>query len=328
MLALEGVALPAHLLEAAVAHATGEVPLAAPGDLAGNVRESLVGQEFAVADEIVVLDRSRPVGLVPINRLLAARKDETIAAIMDSDPPVVAPDRDQEAVAWKMVEHGDSGVAVVGGDGQFVGLVSARRMLGVVLQEHDEDLARLGGYVRGARGARAAAEEPVGQRLKHRLPWLIIGLVGAMLSAVVVGAFEAQLSEVLLLTFFLPAVIYLADAVGTQTEAVLIRGLAVGIRMRQVFWREMVSGALIGALIALAFFPFALIGWGNEQVALAVALALFCACAIASLVAMLLPLAFQRAGVDPAFGAGPLATVIQDLMSIVVYLAIAAPIAT
>ena len=74
--------------------------------------------------------------------------------------------------------------------------------------------------------------------------------------------------------------------------------------------------------------PSPCIGWGNEEVAIAVALALFCACSIATLVAMALPLAFQRLGIDPAFGSGPLATVIQDLLSIVVYLAIAAPIAT
>ena len=182
--------------------------------------------------------------------------------------------------------------------------------------------------MRGTLGARRAAEEPVTQRLWHRFPWLLIGLVGAMASAVIVGAFEEQLNEVLLLAFFLPAVVYLADAVGTQTEAILIRGLSVGIGLRKVIRRELISGAIIGALIGLAFLPFALIGWGNEEVAIAVALALFCACTIATLVAMALPLAFQRLGVDPAFGSGPLATVIQDLLSIVVYLAIAAPIAT
>ncbi len=96
----------------------------------------------------------------------------------------------------------------------------------------------------------------------------------------------------------------------------------------EMFRRGLISGAIIGALIGLAFLPFALIGWGNAQVALAVSLALFCACSIATLVAMALPLLFRRLGIDPAFGAGPLATVIQDLLSIVVYLAIAAPIAT
>jgi magnesium transporter len=247
---------------------------------------------------------------------------------MDGDPPVVARGTDQEVVAWKMVRRGESSVAVVGDAGEFLGLVPPYRMLEVLLHEHDEDLARLGGYVRGARGARTAAEEPISRRLRHRLPWLLLGLVGAMVSAVIVGAFEEQLSDLVLLAFFLPAVVYLADAVGTQTEAILIRGLSVGIEMRKVVRRELISGAVIGILIGLAFVPFALVGWGNEDVALAVALALFSACSIATLVAMGLPLAFQRLGVDPAFGSGPLATVVQDLLSIVVYLAIATPIAT
>jgi magnesium transporter len=235
---------------------------------------------------------------------------------------------DQEAIAWKMVEHHESSVAVVDGDGRFAGLVSPHRMLAVLLSEHDEDLARMGGYLKGARGARRAAEERISRRLWHRLPWLLVGLVGAMASAVIVGAFEEHLDQVILLAFFLPGVVYLADAVGTQTEAILIRGLSVGIDMRKVVRRELICGAIIGALIGLAFLPFALLGWGNEEVAVAVALALFCACSIATVVAMGLPLAFQRLGVDPAFGSGPLATVIQDLLSIVVYLVIAVPIAT
>ena len=120
----------------------------------------------------------------------------------------------------------------------------------MLLDEHDADFARMGGYIRGTRGARRAAEERITQRLWHRLPWLLIGLVGAMASAVIVSAYEEQLNEVLLLAFFLPGVIYLADAVGTQTEAILIRGLSVGIDMRKVVRRELISGVVIGALIA------------------------------------------------------------------------------
>ncbi len=144
----------------------------------------------------------------------------------------------------------------------------------------------------------------------------------------IVGAFESDLREVLLLTFFLPGVVYLADAVGTQTEAILIRGLSAGIDLRKTVRRELASGAVIGLIVGAAFLPLAAIGWGNWEVAVAVSLALVCACTIATAVAMGLPILFQRAGTDPAFGSGPLATVIQDLLTITVYLAIAAPIAT
>jgi magnesium transporter len=120
-----------------------------------------------------------------------------------------------------------------------------------------------------------------------------------MASAIIVGAFVAHPNEVILLAFFLPGVVYLADAVGTQTEAILIRGLSVGIEMRKVVRRELISGILVSAMIGLAFLLFALIGWGNWDVAIAVSLALFCASSIATLVAMALPFLFQYLGVTP-----------------------------
>ena len=121
-------------------------------------------------------------------------------------------------------------MAVVGEDGRFIGLVPPARLLGVLEQEHEEDLARLGGFLSRSRLAQRAAEETLARRLWHRLPWLLIGLLGAMGSAVIVGWFEDELREQILLALFIPAVVYMADAVGTQTETLVIRGLAAGIR--------------------------------------------------------------------------------------------------
>jgi magnesium transporter len=227
-----------------------------------------------------------------------------------------------------MVRRRQSNLAVVGSDDSFIGLVPSHKLIARLLAEHDEDAARLGGYLASSGRARLAAEEPVSRRLLHRLPWLLVGLVGAMASAVIVGAFEAQLKEVVLLAFFVPAVVYMADAVGTQTETLLIRGMSAGIDIRTVVRRELITGVLIGAIIGLSFFPFALIGWGDADVALAVALALTASCSIATSVATILPRVLLHFGSDPAFGSGPLATIIQDLLSIAVYLAIATPIAT
>ena len=157
---------------------------------------------------------------------------------------------------------------------------------------------------------------------------LLLAGTGAVVAAVLVGAFEAQLEQVVLLAFFVPAVVYMADAVGTQTETLLIRGMSASIDMRTVVRRELITGVLVGGLIGLAFFPFALIGWGDADVALAVGLALAASCSIATSVATVLPRLLSRFGSDPAFGSGPLATIVQDLLSIAVYLAIATPIAT
>ena len=148
-----------------------------------------------------------------------------------------------------------------------------------------------------------------------------------MASAAIVGAFEEQLEENVLLAVFVPGVVYMADAVGTQTEALVIRGLSVGVSIRAILRREIATGFVIGLAIAVAFLPFALLVWGDGSLALAVSVALLASSAIATLVALLLPWALQRLGTDPAFGSGPLATVIQDLLSIGIYFAVAVPIA-
>ena len=319
---------PAGTFDVATGHATERVPTAAPEATAGDVREQLAGRSFDCAEDVAVLDgEGLLVGVVPIEHLLAAPADASIAHVMDADPPTVAPDTDQEHIAWEMVRRGESSIAVVDADGRFHGLVPPHRMLAVLLAEHDEDMARLGGYLASTRRARTAAEEPVGRRLLHRLPWLLVGLLGAMLSAGLVAAFEDELDAKVLLAFFVPGVVYMADAVGTQTETLLIRGLSVGASLRRFAAREAVTGVVIGVIVGLAFFVFAYAIWGEADVAVAVAIALFASASVATGVAMLLPWMFQRLGADPAFGSGPLATVIQDLLSIAIYLVVATSIA-
>jgi magnesium transporter len=307
--------------------ATGRVPVAAPSESAESVLAAMVGASFECADDVAVLDNRRLVGVVPIERLLAAEPGTRMSDLMDADPPVVTPDADGERVAWETVRRNESSVAVVDGSGDFHGLVPPHRLLSALLTEHDEDVARLGGYMASTQRARQAAEEPVGRRLWHRLPWLLVGLAGAVLSAAIVGAYEQQLEEEVLLAFFLPGVVYMSAAIGTQTQTVLIRGFSVGASTGQVFRRELASGLLLSLVIAVAFLPIAFVGWGDGGVALGVALALLASSAGATLVAMALPWVFQRIGLDPAFGSGPLATVIQDILTIAIYFAVAAPVA-
>jgi magnesium transporter len=313
---------PDALLGVAAEYAADSVPVARRDQHVGEVRRELVERQFGCAEDVVVLELGRLVGLVSIERLLAADSNASVEDVMDPDPPKVAPDTDQERAARRMVDRHECSLAVVDADGRFLGLIPPYRMLRVLLEEHEEDLARLGGYLAGTARARGAAEEPVAQRLWHRLPWLLVGLLGAMAATAIVGGFEHQLESNVLLAFFIPAVVYMADAVGTQTETVLIRALAAGVTVRSVLRRELLTGVVMGIVIGAAFLAFALVGWGDLEVAVAVALAMFASCSIATLVATALPAAFQRFGKDPAFGSGPLATVFQDLLSITVYLAI------
>ncbi|HXG08490.1 MAG TPA: magnesium transporter [Gemmataceae bacterium] len=315
---------PLHELvfETAAEHVSRRIAVVSPAATVEEVRRSLAGQRFDTVAEIAVCEDGRLKGLVSIEDLLAAPPEAVVAQLMDSDPPTVAPGLDQEKAAWKAVQHGEVSLAVVDEQGRFLGLIPPQRLLRVLLWEHDEDMARLGGFLHATSMARGATEEPVARRLGHRLPWLLLGLAGALLAADVVGLFQGLLENNVVLAFFLPGIVYLADAVGTQTETLVIRGLSVGVPLGRVVCRELLTGLLIGAALGLVFFPFALFRWGNYDVALAVGLALVAACSSASLTAMALPWFLQRLGADPAFGSGPLATVVQDLLSLMIYLAI------
>lgn len=314
---------PAGGLRVASEYATRDVPTARADDAAGTVRRRLVGQTFASAVDVAVCDGDRLLGLVTIERLLAAPPAATLAEIMDDSPPAVAPGLDQEKAAWKAVRHGESSLAVVDGAGRFHGLIPPQRMLAVLLAEHDEDMARIGGFLHDADAARRASNEPVRRRLWHRLPWLLLGLLGAMLASTIVASYEEELRADVILAFFMPGIVYMADAVGTQTETLIIRGLSVGVPIAGVVKRELLTGLGVGSAIALLFFPFSLAAWGRLDVSVAVTLAMLAACSTATIVAMTLPWLFHRLGKDPAFGSGPLATVVQDLLSLVIYFAVA-----
>jgi magnesium transporter len=138
-----------------------------------------------------------------------------------------------------------------------------------------------------------------------------------------VGGFEEMLQAHISLAFFMPGVVYLADAVGTQTETVVVRGLSVGVPMRQMGRNEAFTGFVAGLILALCFLPIGLLLAGGGAVAMSVAIALLAACVIATGIGLILPRLLQRAGWDPAFGTGPLSTVLQDFFSIAVYLAVA-----
>jgi magnesium transporter len=243
--------------------------------------------------------------------------------LVDGDPPIVSPGLETEPAAWKAVQHGESSLAVVDAGGNFRGLVPPGRLLGALLRAHDEDFARLGGYLASTESARHAAEEPLLRRLWHRLPWLLLGLVGAALSAWLVGAFEGRIAGDVRVAFFIPGVIYMADAIGTQTEALVIRGLSVGASMRTAFRLEGITGPVAGIAFGLVALPLVWVLLDSFELGITVAIALAAACSVATLVACALPWLMVRSGQDPAFGSGPLATVVQDLLSLTIYLGVA-----
>jgi magnesium transporter len=315
------------LLRTAEQHASMQVPVATSSEDVSSLLSRMIGNEYDSASVVAVCDGPRLVGLVTIERLLSAAPQAVVGDVMDANPPTVSPTMHQERVAWTAVQHDEPGIAVVDEHDTFKGLISAQALLGVLLEEHDEDMARVGGYMGSASSARSASMERIPRRLAHRVPWLLVGLVGALAAAVIVSAFGRQLEEQVLIAYFVPGVVYIAAAVGMQTETLVIRGLSLGIGIRSIAAREVITGGLLGMILAGLAFPLIWAGWGDVEVATAVAAAMFAASAIATCVAMLLPSALSKMGKDPAFGSGPIATVIQDLMTVSIYFLTASVIA-
>ena len=304
--------------ETALRHACTRVPTAAPTDPVAATLDRMRGKRFDSAAAVAVLERDRLVGVATIERMFAAPDGAAVGDVMDPTPPVVSPDTDQERAAWQAVQRDEPGLAVVDAGGRFCGLIAPQQLLAVLLQEHAEDLARLGGFLHSVESTRSATVESVRSRLWHRMPWLVVGLMGAMVSAGLMAAFEAQLDARLAVAYLVPGIVYLADAVGTQTET--DRGLSVGVGIRRVLAPEALTGLLVGLMLGVVMVPVVALMTSDWLLAVAVGLAVLAASTIATVMALLLPWLLQTLGRDPAFGSGPLATVIQDLLSILIYL--------
>lgn len=262
-------------------------------------------------------------GVVSISELFTAAADAHIGDVMHKNPPFVHPDVDQEKVASIALHHKHNAVAVVDHDHFLLGTVPSDALMHILRREHVEDLHRLAGIGRETDVAREALESPPLRRVRHRLPWLIVGLLGSMLAAALVSSFEAELARNVAIAFFVPGLVYIADAIGTQSEAVAVRGLSLShADLRHLVLGEMRTGIILGLILGLLTYPLVWIFFADVNLAAAVSLSLIIASSIASTIGIFLPWLLQRFGTDPAYGSGPLATIIQDILSLMVYFVI------
>jgi magnesium transporter len=318
-----GMALGSDAAESAGWHLAREVPAFARDTTAGAARAALAGRRYDCVDIVLVTDAARRVvGVLPIGEVLALESDATLSAAMLRDFPSVHGHIDQEHVASAALEHGLTAIPVVDGAGGLVGVVPAAALLEILRHEHVEDLHRFAGIARETEFARDAIEAPPVRRMRHRLPWLLVGLGGSIVASVVMAQFEQVIAANLAVAFFVPGIVYLADAIGTQTETIAVRGLSLSrVRFGQLLGGEIRTGLLIGLVLGVATFAGVGLAMGDLRLAAAVALALFVAGGLATAIGLALPALLHRLGRDPAYGSGPLATIIQDVLSLAVYLA-------
>ena len=182
---------------------------------------------------------------------------------------------------------------------------------------------RLAGILKMRSKDRHALDDPPWSRAGRRLPWLLVGLALSTAATAMMVGFEDALKTNITISFFIPALVYLADAVGTQTEAIVVRALSLRMRpLGPLLLAEVATGALIGLPLALLAFLGIWLVFQAFRLAIGVAAALFAASMIASVLGLLLPWLLSRLGTDPAFGSGPVATIIQDVLTIAIYFAV------
>lgn len=290
-----------------------------------NVMDTLAREDWKHCNEIYVISEKQTlVGQVSISKVLSAEKTEVISNLMSKPKITVNPTYTQERVVIEAIKAGVTSVPVVDKAGKLLGAILPDKIIEVLHMEHLEDFLRSSGIRGKGSHILKLATSNLYHMLKARLPWLLIGLaVGAGLG-IVTSQFEWVLQKNIALAFFIPVIAYVADSVGTQTETIFIRALTVlKINVYAYLLKELVVGMLIGACLGLLG---GLAAWFISRLSVMgviVGLSLFLTVTVATFLACLVPIIFKSLGRDPALGSGPLATAIQDIISISIYFVVA-----
>lgn len=306
--------------ETAASHMVSHIPRATAETPVREVIESLRGRKYECADTVFVTDsQGRLEGIVRINDLFADG-ERPIAEIMEPYHEAVSREDDQEQIAVLAMRLSMIAVPVVDDDMRLIGAVPPEALFRILRQEHMEDLQRLAGIAPHALGPDVALDAPIYDRFRRRLPWLIFGLLASSAITFVMARFEHTLSVNIAVAFFVPALVYIAGAIGTQAVSVAVRGLSAGeVSIGALLRDELIIGLAIGASLGIISFGLVYVAFAEFTLSLAVGLAVLGGGAISASVGFALPWLFQRLGADPALGSGPLCTIVQDVASLSIY---------
>lgn len=168
------------------------------------------------------------------------------------------------------------------------------------------------------------AKERISLLIRHRIPWLFVGLLAGIVITIFSSQFEQVLSKNLNLAYFIPVIVYMAGALGTQTETVYVRNLGrEKVNLKTYLLKELMFGTFAGILFGMGIGIFTLIFFRDISTAMTVGLAMFASVSVAPVVALTIAALIKKEHRDPALGAGPFTTAIQDFISLLIYFAIA-----
>jgi len=288
----------------------------------GDAIESIRGKREEVENLYyiwVVDDFERLAGLVSLKDLLLESPERKISEIMNTEVISAKTNTDQEEVARLVKKYNLVSIPVVDERYRLVGRITHDDIIDVLEEEVDEDISMMAGVIN-----QEIAEESYLKISRARLPWLIVGLFGGILAAVVINQFESSLERVLALAFFFPVIMAMGGNTGTQAATVAVRGMATGdislVNIGKRLWVEMkvalVNGIICGILLGL------IVGFwiSDYRMGSVVAISLIIIVLNSGFIGAAVPLVLKRLNIDPAIATGPFVTTLNDILSLLIYL--------
>lgn len=285
----------------------------------------------------VIDEKKRLKGFVTIRRLLLSPSDAVIGDVMRTDIRFVHAEVDQEEAARIMERYDLVTLAVVDDDERLIGHVTIDDAIDVIREEAEEDYQRLSGIT--------GDEDPTDSVLRitrGRLPWLLLGMVGAVFAGMVIGAYEENIQRASVLAAFIPVVMAMAGNAGIQSSAIIVQGLASGevwsVNMLRRIGKEVyiaiANGVALSAVMVVAVVVFGWIAsiWPSViihapetwRLAATAGLSLFVVVILAAATGATIPLVLDRIGIDPALATGPFITTSNDIIGLLVFFMLAA----
>jgi len=267
----------------------------------------------------VVDDHQRLVGVVSLKDLVLEAPTRRLKEIMNPEVISAYIYNDQEEVAHLVKKYNLVSIPVVDEHHRLVGRITHDDIIDVIEEEADEDIALMAGVIN-----QEIAEESPLKISRARLPWLIVGLFGGILAAVVINQFESSLEKVVALSFFFPVIMAMGGNTGTQAATVAVRGLATGdisvMNIGKRIWVEM-KVALVNGIICGILLSFVVGIWlSSYRLGSVVGIALIIIVISSGFVGASVPLVLKKMDIDPALATGPFVTTSNDILSLFIYL--------
>ncbi len=289
---------------------------------------AMLKKESRVCESIdyvyVVEKNNRLVGVFSIKDLFRFPPNTKINRFMMSKVISVSVSTDAEVIAHLALKNGIKSVPIVE-SGKLIGVIPPREILYILNMSLRKDIFRFAGIHHAHLEYENTLQVPIRKSIAHRIPWLLIGLVGIMLTAAFISLFEKILQQYLILAFFVPAIVYISSALGTQIQALYIRDLAImreELNSKKYLMKQMSISFVMSLIISVTMFVIISLFWKQPNLSFVISLAAFLALLFTSLTAFLVTFTIKKLGYDPAFGSGPFATIISDATSIIIYFAV------